>query len=302
MNQVIMGGVLIGALTACAGIVTNAPKEQDMEPMSVPIEAANHALLPVQVVSTLVTTLATFTIYSGYPRITREGKLQWYGLTNWGGGGGPPMAVPPSASPDADAAARRTARQVLPSAPEMTLVRSPIASAGTDGLARASTFSPGTGGGGSVMELKSAVFEAGGMIPRVYTCDGQDFSPPLSWSAVPDGTKSLALIVEDPDAPHGTWIHWVAWNIPATARALEAHMPKRHSLTNGMKQGTSDFRSVGYGGPCPPSGTHRYIFKLYALDTTFTLPSSTTKPVLEAAMHGHVLKQTALMGTYSRRD
>jgi len=102
------------------------------------------------------------------------------------------------------------------------------------------------------MELKSSAFEAGGMIPKQYTCDGQDVSPPLSWSDVPNGAKSLALIADDPDAPMGTWVHWVAWNIPATARVLEAHVPKRDSLPNGMKQGTSDFRHVGLRGALSP--------------------------------------------------
>ena len=151
------------------------------------------------------------------------------------------------------------------------------------------------------MELKSSAFEAGGMIPKKYTCDGQDVSPPLSWSDVPAGAKSLALIADDPDAPMGTWVHWVAWNIPVSARVLEDNVPKRDALPNGMKQGTSDFRSVGYGGPCPPSGTHRYFFKLYALDTTFTLPPSTTKKELEKAMQGHILKQAELMGKYTRK-
>jgi len=151
------------------------------------------------------------------------------------------------------------------------------------------------------MELKSLAFEAGGMIPKPYTCDGQDASPPLSWSDVPNGAKSLALIADDPDAPMGTWVHWVAWNIPATARVLEANVPKRDSLPNGMKQGTSDFRSVGYGGPCPPSGTHRYFFKLYALDSPFTLPPSTTKKDLEKVMQGHIFQQAELMGKYTRK-
>ena len=151
------------------------------------------------------------------------------------------------------------------------------------------------------MELKSSAFEAGGMIPKKYTCDGQDVSPPLSWSDVPAGAKSLALIADDPDAPMGTWVHWMAWNIPVSARVLEDNVPKRDALPNGMKQGTSDFRRVGYGGPCPPSGTHRYFFKLYALDTTFTLPPSTTKKELEKAMQGHMLKQAELMGKYTRK-
>ena len=151
------------------------------------------------------------------------------------------------------------------------------------------------------MELKSSAFEAGGTIPKKYTCDGPDVSPPLSWSDVPAGAKSLALIADDPDAPMGTWVHWVAWNIPPNARALEEDAPKRDSLPNGMKQGTTDFHGIGYGGPCPPSGTHRYFFKLYALDTGLNLPPSTTKKDLEKAMQGHLLAKTELMGKYARK-
>ncbi len=151
------------------------------------------------------------------------------------------------------------------------------------------------------MELKSSAFEQGGLIPAKYTCDGPDISPPLSWSDPPAGNKSLAFIVDDPDAPSGTWVHWVAWNIPANARSLDEDLPKRESLPNGMQQGMTDFRRVGYGGPCPPSGTHRYFFKLYALDTTFNLPSSTSKKELEKAMQGHILKQAELMGKYRRK-
>ena len=151
------------------------------------------------------------------------------------------------------------------------------------------------------MELKSSAFEQGGLIPAKYTCDGPDISPPLSWSDPPVGNKSLALIVDDPDAPSGTWVHWIAWNIPANARVLDEDLPKRESLPNGMKQGMTDFRRVGYGGPCPPSGTHRYFFKLYALDTMFNLPSSATKKELEKAMQGHILKQAELIGKYRRK-
>ncbi len=151
------------------------------------------------------------------------------------------------------------------------------------------------------MDLKSSAFEAGGMIPPTYTCDGSDLSPPLSWSAVPAKAKSLALIADDPDAPRGTWVHWVAWNIPATVHDLPEGVPKRDTLPNGMKQGTTDFRSIGYGGPCPPSGTHRYFFKLYALDATLNLLPSTTKKDLETAMQGHVLAQSELMGKYARK-
>ncbi|MGH7165696.1 MAG: YbhB/YbcL family Raf kinase inhibitor-like protein, partial [Nitrospiraceae bacterium] len=106
------------------------------------------------------------------------------------------------------------------------------------------------------MELKSSAFPPGGVIPAKYTCDGPDISPPLSWADVPAGTQSLALIADDPDAPGGTWVHWAAWNIPPNTSALQEDVPKRDSLPNGMKQGTTDFRSIGYGGPCPPSGTH----------------------------------------------
>ena len=151
------------------------------------------------------------------------------------------------------------------------------------------------------MELKSSAFTAGEMIPQKYTCDGPDVSPPLSWSDVPAGAKSLALIADDPDAPMGTWVHWVAWNIPPNARGLEEGVPKKDSLPNGLKQGTTDFRSIGYGGPCPPSGTHRYFFKLYALDTSLNLPPSTTKKDLEKAIQGHLLQQVELMGKYARR-
>jgi hypothetical protein len=152
------------------------------------------------------------------------------------------------------------------------------------------------------MDLKSSAFEAGGMIPPKYTCDGSDVSPPLSWSAVPAKAKSLALIADDPDAPRGTWVHWVAWNIPATVSTLEEAVPKRDTLPNGMQQGTTDFRSIGYGGPCPPSGTHRYFFKLYALDATLNLPPGTTKKDLEKTMQGHILAQAELMGMYARKQ
>ena len=149
-------------------------------------------------------------------------------------------------------------------------------------------------------EIKSSAFNNGSAIPSKYTCDGQDVSPPLNWSGAPSGTKSFALIADDPDAPVGTWVHWVAWNIPATAAGLKEALEKNAALTDGTRQGLSDFKRAGYGGPCPPSGTHRYMFKLYALDTVIDLDQTTTKAKLETAMKGHVLAQTTLMGTYSR--
>jgi len=150
------------------------------------------------------------------------------------------------------------------------------------------------------MEVKSQAFKPGGMIPAKYTCDGADTSPPLTWSDPPAGTKSFALIMDDPDAPVGIWVHWVIWNIPATARALEESVPKTASLPNGARQGTNDFKRIGYGGPCPPSGTHRYFFKLYALGSTLSLSPETTKSVLEDTMRRHILAQSELIGKYTR--
>ncbi len=151
------------------------------------------------------------------------------------------------------------------------------------------------------MEIKSQAFPQGGPIPAAYTCDGQDVSPPLSWSGAPAGTTSFALISDDPDAPGGSWVHWVLWNLPAGAGALEENVPGKHTLPNGARQGTTDFRRIGYGGPCPPSGTHRYYFRLYALDAMLDLPASTTRKDLEKAMQGHVLAHAEWMGTYRRK-
>ena len=150
------------------------------------------------------------------------------------------------------------------------------------------------------IEIKSAAFEQGGMIPRQYTCDGKDVSPPLAWSSIPEGTKTLALICDDPDAPMGTWVHWVLFNIPAHIKELPENIPPQKELENGAKQGTNDFPMIGYGGPCPPSGTHRYYFKLYALDTEIDLDAGITKAQLLKAMEGHILAEGQLMGRYKR--
>jgi Raf kinase inhibitor-like YbhB/YbcL family protein len=149
------------------------------------------------------------------------------------------------------------------------------------------------------IHIESSAFSEGGQIPREYTCDGKDISPPLSWSGIPEGGKSLALICDDPDASK-TWVHWVIFNLPARANGLPEAVPARESVLGGGTQGTNDFRKVGYGGPCPPSGTHRYMFKLYALDTEIKLSSGATKADVERAMKGHVLAQATLMGKYSR--
>jgi len=149
--------------------------------------------------------------------------------------------------------------------------------------------------------LTSSAFGEGEMIPTQYTCDGKDISPPLSWSNAPEETKSFALIADDPDAPKGTWVHWVVYNMKPDTDKLEENVPKKDTLDGGTVQGTTDFKKPGYGGPCPPSGTHRYFFKLYALDTTLNLEGSVTKADLLKAMDGHILAETQLMGKYSRK-
>lgn len=150
------------------------------------------------------------------------------------------------------------------------------------------------------IRITSPAFEEGGMIPRKYTCDGSDVSPPLVWTSVPEGAKTLALICDDPDAPMGTWVHWVVFNIPASTRELPENIPPQKTLASGAKQGINDFGKIGYGGPCPPGGTHRYYFKLYALDTEINLEAGATKTELLKAMEGHILAQGQLMGKYKR--
>ncbi len=148
----------------------------------------------------------------------------------------------------------------------------------------------------SELSISSSAFSQNGMIPPKYTCDGSDVNPPLSFGNVPEKTRTLALIVDDPDAPRGIWIHWVAWTIgPGTKEIPENTVPQ------GALQGTNDFRKQGYGGPCPPSGTHRYFFKLYALDAVLPLKAGATKAQLEEAMKGHVLAQAELIGRYGRK-
>jgi Raf kinase inhibitor-like YbhB/YbcL family protein len=148
--------------------------------------------------------------------------------------------------------------------------------------------------------ITSSAFKEGGLIPAKYTCDGKNISPPLNWQQIPDGTKSFALICDDPDAPVGDWVHWVMWNIPAEANQLPENIPPVKELPDGTKQGTNDFRRSGYGGPCPPSGVHRYYFKIYALDVMLDLPASTTKRDLLTAMKDHILAEGKLMGKYGR--
>jgi len=152
------------------------------------------------------------------------------------------------------------------------------------------------------MDLTSTAFAKGGDIPARYTCEGSDVAPPLTWSGVPDGAKSLTLIVDDPDAPDPaapkmTWVHWVLYDIAPSATGLpEGGKP----LPEGTREGLNDWKRTGYGGPCPPVGRHRYFFKLYALDTLLPDLRAPKKADLERAMHGHVLAQAELIGTYQK--
>jgi Raf kinase inhibitor-like YbhB/YbcL family protein len=149
--------------------------------------------------------------------------------------------------------------------------------------------------------LKTTAFVDGNGIPKKYTCDDVDVSPALNWNDAPTGTQSFALIADDPDAPVGTWTHWIIWNIPAKTMALAEGVAKMGESGDGARQGRNDFKRIGYGGPCPPPGKpHRYFFKLYALDTKLDVKAGASRNELERAMKGHVLSQTKLMGTYGR--
>lgn len=151
------------------------------------------------------------------------------------------------------------------------------------------------------LTLTSSAFADGQQIPSRFTCDGADVSPALRWSNPPAGTKSFALIADDPDAPAGTWVHWVLFNVPAGARGLDEARPTTAKLPDGSLQGTNDFKRLGYGGPCPPKGpAHRYFFKLFAIDRQLDLPTGATKQQVLEAMAGHVLDQATLMGRYKR--
>ena len=156
-------------------------------------------------------------------------------------------------------------------------------------------------GVGMAFLLTSPAFKEGEEIPAKYTCEGQDISPLLDWTAPPQATKSFALIANDPDAPGKIWVHWVIFNIPGATALLRESFPSNPELPDGTRQGMTDFGRTGYGGPCPPAGTHRYYFTLYALDAGLDLPPSATANSLERAMSGHILGKTQLMGTYRRK-
>ena len=152
------------------------------------------------------------------------------------------------------------------------------------------------------MEIKitSSAFDEGGIIPSKYTCDGINISPPLKWELLPDNTKSIAIICDDPDAPMGTWVHWVIYDIPSGITELPENIPDDKKLNIGAVQGKNDFKKIGYGGPCPPGGTHRYFFKIYALDKALNLKPGITKSELLKAMENHILAKGQLMGKYKR--
>jgi Raf kinase inhibitor-like YbhB/YbcL family protein len=151
------------------------------------------------------------------------------------------------------------------------------------------------------LQISSSSFVEGGMIPQRNTCDGEDLSPSLAWSGVPLGAQSLVLIADDPDAPVGTWVHWVIYDMPPGLTNLPEGLSTTASVAGMGTQGKNDFRKLGYGGPCPPSGKpHRYFFKLYALDKLLSLPSGATKADVEKAMKSHILAEGQLIGKYGR--
>jgi Raf kinase inhibitor-like YbhB/YbcL family protein len=152
----------------------------------------------------------------------------------------------------------------------------------------------------SEIKVTSVAFQQGQPIPRQYTCAGVNISPPLEWSGLPKTAKTIAIVVNDPDAPGGSWIHWVLYNVPADNIGFVENVPVSETLKAGGFQGKNDFGKIGYGGPCPPSGTHRYFFKLYAVDAELPLKAGATWPELEKALDDHVVGQGQLMGTYQR--
>lgn len=149
--------------------------------------------------------------------------------------------------------------------------------------------------------VSTTAFSAGEMIPKKFTCDGADPSPPLSWNDAPSSTQAFALIADDPDAPVGTWVHWVLYNLSANTKELPEGVEKQEQLAGGALQGRNDFRKIGYNGPCPPPGKpHRYFFKLYALDAKLELKAGASKAELDGAMEGHIVGQAELIGRYGR--
>ena len=150
------------------------------------------------------------------------------------------------------------------------------------------------------IKLTSTAFKEGEAIPRQFTCDGVNISPPLEWSGVPKTAKTIAIIADDPDAPSGTWVHWVLYNLPAENIGIVENLPANENLRAGGFHGKNDFGNIGYGGPCPPTGSHRYFFKIYAVDSELPLKAGATKAEVEKALEGHILAQGQLMGIHRR--
>jgi len=161
-----------------------------------------------------------------------------------------------------------------------------------------------TGGKSRVMKtltVQSASFKSNDMIPPEYTCDGTNISPHIKWSGAPEGTKSFALLCDDPDAPVGDWVHWIAYNIPSNVSELPEHFLVKGGQLPGVKGGTNDFGRLEYGGPCPPSGVHRYFFKIFALDAPLSISEGAKKADLLKSMEGHILARGELIGKYTRK-
>lgn len=187
----------------------------------------------------------------------------------------------------------------------MRISRLPFWLAGLVVLASCGPRDPEPPLGPVTIKLKTTVFSDGASIPARYTCDGGDISPPLSWSGVPEKAASLALVCDDPDAPMGTWTHWLVYNLEPTVASLPEGLPASDDLAlpnaKPAIQGKNDFGKPGYGGPCPPSGTHRYVFRLYALDAPLKLVAGATKAQLMGEIKGHVVAEGRLIGKYSRQ-
>lgn len=177
------------------------------------------------------------------------------------------------------------------------LLLMPVASCGSSGSHSQQAQDSSTSG----FRLQSNAFKEGAIIPRQYTCEGEDISPALRWTSPPPGTRSFVLVVEDPDAPGGVWTHWVVYNLPAIVRELPENVPKQDEVPGGGLQGRNSFGKIGYGGPCPPPGKpHRYFFHLYALDTVLSLKAGASKQDVLDAVKGHVRARTQLMGRFGR--
>ena len=154
----------------------------------------------------------------------------------------------------------------------------------------------------SAFQLSSPAFKSGDAIPAKYTCDGLNISPPLQWEDVPQNTQSIAIVVDDPDAPSGLWTHWILYNLAPSMRSLQERVSKDFKLPDGSMQAENDYGKPGYGGPCPPSGTHHYIFHAYALDKKLTLPEAAKRKAFDRAIEGHVLAKSELTAAYKRQE